>query len=119
MSASTYPDRIGTPAATPAMTAAPAAADGAPLNATAGLAQASTPAATSTSATLDRLGAWSDAGLLRHLDSAFAAFIARLDPTAEPALLVAAAMLSRMEGRGHSCLPLAALSGALVVLNLQ
>ena len=112
MSASTYPDRIGTPAATPAMTAAPAAADGAPLNATAGLAQASTPAATSTSATLDRLGAWSDAGLLRHLDSAFAAFIARLDPTAEPALLVAAAMLSRMEGRGHSCLPLAALSGA-------
>jgi exodeoxyribonuclease V alpha subunit len=61
---------------------------------------------------LDTLRAWSDAGLLRQLDSAFAAFIADLDPAADAALLVAAAMLSHMEGRGHSCLPLAALPGA-------
>ena len=61
---------------------------------------------------LEKLHSWSDAGLIRHLDGAFAAFIAELDPDAEPALLVAAAMLSRMEGHGHSCLPLAALPGA-------
>ena len=60
---------------------------------------------------LETLHRWSDAGLIRHLDGAFAAFIAELDPDAEPALLVAAAMLSRMEGHGHSCLPLAALPG--------
>ena len=61
---------------------------------------------------LQTLHSWSDAGLIRHLDGAFAAFIAELDPDAEPALLVAAAMLSRMEGHGHSCLPLAALPSA-------
>ncbi|AVR89334.1 exodeoxyribonuclease V subunit alpha [Thauera aromatica] len=58
---------------------------------------------------LGTLRAMSDAGLLRHLDSAFAAFIATLDPGADPALLVATAMLSRMEGHGHSCLPMAGL----------
>lgn len=61
---------------------------------------------------LDTLDSWSDAGLLRHLDSAFARFIAELDPDAEPALLLAVAVLSHMEGRGHSCLPLAALPKA-------
>ena len=55
-------------------------------------------------ATLDQ---WSDAGWLRRLDSALAAFVAELDPLAPPALLVAGAMLAQMEGRGHSCLPLA------------
>lgn len=63
-------------------------------------------------AVLDTLHAWSDAGLLRHLDSAFAAFIAQLDADATPALLVSTAMLCRMEGRGHSCLPLTALPEA-------
>ncbi|MFP5462665.1 MAG: exodeoxyribonuclease V subunit alpha [Gammaproteobacteria bacterium] len=58
---------------------------------------------------LERLRGWSDAGLLRHLDSAFAAFVAGLDPEASPALLVSAAMLAQVEGRGHSCLPLAPL----------
>ena len=61
---------------------------------------------------LDTLRAWSDAGLLRQLDSAFAAFISELDPGADAGLAVAAAMLSHMESRGHSCLPLAALAGA-------
>lgn len=56
------------------------------------------------------LRAWSDAGLLRHLDSAFAEFIAGLDPQASPALLFAAALLAQAEGRGHSCLPLAPLT---------
>lgn len=56
---------------------------------------------------LGTLRAMSDAGLLRHLDSAFANFIAALDPGADPALLVAAAILSRREGQGHSCLPMA------------
>ena len=55
---------------------------------------------------LERLA---DAGLLRRLDSALAAFIAQQDGQAEPALLVATAVLAQMEGRGHSCLPLAAL----------
>ena len=64
---------------------------------------------TSQADVLDTLRSWSDAGLLRHLDSAFAAFVAELDPSAAPALLVSAAVLTQMEGRGHSCLPLASL----------
>lgn len=59
--------------------------------------------------TLATLRQWSDAGWLRQLDSALAAFLAELDPQAAPAVLVAAALLAHMEGRGHSCLPLAAL----------
>ena len=55
---------------------------------------------------LERLA---DVGLLRRLDSALAAFVAQQDAQAEPALLVATAVLAQMEGRGHSCLPLAAL----------
>ena len=48
-----------------------------------------------------------DVGLLRRLDSALAAFVAEQDAEAQPALLVATAVLAQMEGRGHSCLPLA------------
>ena len=55
---------------------------------------------------LERLA---DVGLLRRLDSALAAFVAQQDAQAEPALLVATAVLAQMEGRGHSCLPLGAL----------
>lgn len=57
---------------------------------------------------LERLA---DAGLLRRLDSALAAFVAAQDAEAGPALLVATAVLAQMEGRGHSCLPLKALAG--------
>ena len=59
--------------------------------------------------TLDTLRAWSEAGWLRRLDSALAAFMAELDPHAAPVVLVATALLAHMEGRGHSCLPLAPL----------
>jgi exodeoxyribonuclease V alpha subunit len=55
---------------------------------------------------------WADAGLLRRLDAALASFVAGQDAQAEPALLVAAALLAQMEGRGHSCLPLAPLAGS-------
>ncbi len=59
--------------------------------------------------TLATLRQWSDAGWLRQLDSAMAAFVAELDPQAPPAVLVATALLVHMEGRGHTCLPLASL----------
>ncbi len=58
---------------------------------------------------LDILRGWSELGLLRHLDTAMARFVAAQDPEAAPALLVATALLVQMEGRGHSCLPLALL----------
>ena len=59
--------------------------------------------------TLETLCQWSDAGWLRRIDSALAAFVAELDPQAPPALLVATALLAHMEGRGHTGLPLAPL----------
>lgn len=59
-----------------------------------------------TDAVMRTLQQWSDRGLLRQLDSAFAAFVAGLDADATPALLVSTALLVQMEGRGHSCLPL-------------
>jgi len=49
---------------------------------------------------------WADAGWLRRLDSALAALLHELDPSASPVLLVSAALLAQMEGRGHTCLPL-------------
>ena len=55
---------------------------------------------------LQWLHAWSGQGLLRRLDSALAAQLHRLDPDAPAAVLVAAALLAQMEGRGHTCLPL-------------
>jgi exodeoxyribonuclease V alpha subunit len=57
--------------------------------------------------TLQWLQLWTEQGLLRHIDSALAAQLLRLDGQASPALLVAAALLAQMEGRGHTCLPLA------------
>jgi exodeoxyribonuclease V alpha subunit len=58
------------------------------------------------STVLDTLRQWSDLGWLRRLDSAMAALLLELDPQARPALLVSAALLVHMEGRGHTCLPL-------------
>ena len=55
--------------------------------------------------TLQWLTQWADAGWLRRLDVALAAQLLRLDAQASPALLVAAALLAQMEGRGHTCLP--------------
>jgi len=61
-------------------------------------------------AALARLRDWVERGYLRRLDAAFASFVAELDLAAGPALPVAAALLSRMESRGHTFLPLVALA---------
>ena len=66
--------------------------------------------------TVQWLNLWTEQGLLRHIDSALAAQLLRLDGQARPALLVAAALLAQMEGRGHTCLPLADLCQAPVAL---
>ena len=66
--------------------------------------------------TLQWLQLWTEQGLLRHIDSALAAQLVRLDGQASPALLVAAAMLAQMEGRGHTCLPLADLCAPPVAM---
>jgi len=64
-------------------------------------------------ATLDALwidiGALTEAGELRRLSHAFARFIASLG-SAPPALVLAAAVLSELEGHGHSCIQLADLA---------
>ncbi len=64
-------------------------------------------AASTTPALLATLRLWADQGWLRRLDSALAALLAELEPEASPTLLVSAALLAQMEGRGHTCLPLA------------
>ena len=69
-------------------------------------------AALTSSSTLELLRQWADAGLLRRLDAALAAFVQGHDPQAEPCVLVATAVVAQMEGRGHSCLPLAELVAA-------
>jgi exodeoxyribonuclease V alpha subunit len=66
--------------------------------------------------TLQWLQLWTAQGLLRHIDSALAAQLLRLDGQASPALLVAAALLAQMEGHGHTCLPLADLCAPPVAL---
>lgn len=66
--------------------------------------------------TLQWLQLWTEQGLLRHIDSALAAQLLRLDGQASPALLVAAALLAQMEGRGHTCLPLADLCAPPVAM---
>lgn len=57
---------------------------------------------------LAQLQAWAQAGWLRPLDHAFAAFLAREAPDADPLLLLAAALASHQLGRGHVCLDLQA-----------
>lgn len=59
------------------------------------------------SAICQTLDQWAEAGWLRRLDAALSAFLTERDPEAQSAVLVAAAVLSQMEGRGHTCLPLA------------
>ena len=53
---------------------------------------------------LDALKVWADAGWIRHLDHMFARFTVELSPHDPAPVLVAAAMLVHMEGRGHTCL---------------
>lgn len=71
--------------------------------------QPSTPSTLTTAQWLATLDHWSDQGWLRRLDSAMARFMAGQDPAASPVLLMATALLTHLEGRGHACLPLAAL----------
>lgn len=66
--------------------------------------------------TVQWLNLWTGQGLLRHIDSAFAAQMLRLNVEAPAPLLVAAAVLAHMEGRGHTCLPLADLCQPPVAL---
>jgi len=56
------------------------------------------------------LQGWLEAGWLREVDLAFARFLAREVPEADPLLQVAAALASHQLGRGHVCLDLAALA---------
>ncbi len=55
---------------------------------------------------LAALQRWADKGWLRRIDSALANFVHEQDRQAQPAVLVAAAMLTHREGRGHTCMPL-------------
>ena len=55
---------------------------------------------------LRTLKGWGDQGWIRRLDSAFAAFIFELCPTAPDPVVLAAALVAHMEGRGHTCLPI-------------
>ncbi len=49
---------------------------------------------------------WREAGTLRALDLAFVRFVHALAPEAPAGLLLACALLARLEGQGHGCLPL-------------
>src|SRR5690606_32193165 len=60
-----------------------------------------------TADTLDLLRHWADAGVLRRLDVALAAWVHEQDPHIAPCAVVAVTLLAHMEGRGYSCLPLA------------
>ncbi|SDC45347.1 DNA helicase/exodeoxyribonuclease V, alpha subunit [Variovorax sp. CF079] len=52
------------------------------------------------------MASWREQGWLRRLDIAFARFLVDLSPDVPDALVLAAALLVHMEGRGHSCLRL-------------
>ena len=63
------------------------------------------------SSVLQELASWREREWLGRLDVALARFCAAIagDEPAPPALLLAAALVSRLEGLGHSCLPLSEL----------
>ena len=61
------------------------------------------------------IGELTEAGELRRLSSAFARFIAQLG-AAPPPLVLAAAILSELEGHGHSCVQLADLAASPAAL---
>ncbi len=56
----------------------------------------------------DLIARWTARGWLRPLDAAFAGFLRREVPDANPWLILAAALASHQLGRGHVCLDLAA-----------
>lgn len=63
----------------------------------------------------DEIGRLTEAGQLRRLSGAFARFVAQLGG-APPPLLLAAAVLSELEGHGHSCLLLSDLAAGPAAL---
>ena len=56
---------------------------------------------------LEQLHIWQTEGILRQLDVAWMQFVRAQQSDASDALLLAATLLTHLEGRGHSCLPLA------------
>ena len=54
----------------------------------------------------DLIARWAERGWLRELDAAFAGFLWREVPEADPYLILAAALASHQLGRGHVCLDL-------------
>ena len=58
-------------------------------------------------ALFEDLALWRELGWLRGLEEQFVRFLARLDPQADPDLLLMAGLASHQLGRGHVCLPLA------------
>ena len=72
-----------------------------------GCTAADTGVVTATSAALlQTLQSWSELGWIRRLDHALARLLADLDPQVSPTVLLAAALLAQLEGRGHTCLPI-------------
>ncbi|VWX63767.1 exonuclease V (RecBCD complex), alpha chain [Burkholderiales bacterium 8X] len=70
-------------------------------------------------AILRELERWAEQGWSRALDVAFAGFLSRQSPDADPLLILAAALASHQLGRGHPCLDLkAALGDARGALSL-
>lgn len=57
------------------------------------------------------LGPWIQAGAFRQIDGSLARYLESLQPEVPTPLLLLAALLSQLEGRGHTCLPLDALPG--------
>jgi exodeoxyribonuclease V alpha subunit len=57
-----------------------------------------------TAALLRVLKAWSEKGWIRRLDSAFASLMVDLCPDSTAPVVMAAALVAHMEGRGHTCL---------------
>ncbi|TDM06968.1 MAG: exodeoxyribonuclease V subunit alpha [Ideonella sp. MAG2] len=55
---------------------------------------------------LATLRQWAEQGWLRRLDAALPALVLDIAPHTPPALLLSVALLSHLEGQGHTCLPL-------------
>lgn len=66
--------------------------------------------------TIQRLWQWAEAGWLRRMDAAFAQWVAAGDPHCHASLPLVVAILSALEGRGHSCVALPGLQVQLAAL---
>jgi exodeoxyribonuclease V alpha subunit len=57
-----------------------------------------------TALVLQRLKSWSERGWIRRLDNAFAGFMVDLCADSPAVVIVSAALVAHIEGRGHTCL---------------